>query len=430
MKKAIMCSCNDAYSFCAANLLLSIKDNSRKVFDECDFIICNHGICEKNQKALLKIKDNIIFHPVTNNFPEILYSKATDWGIFALELLRPLEMLTKGYNRILFMDTDMYVNKPLDYLFEAEFDIAFRPVNMWHASELFARYNLLKNPTDNPPAPNGGLIVFNDSINKFNISLQALEERAVELKDLDANLKSFSILGSTPLSIGEIIISYLTYYYNLNTLILPDEWNCWITHKHIASCIVQHFYSQPFKIDSKPWTNPAVFRAFPKWAENYYKFIELGGCNFPIIQDDNSFFNAHYTLFVLNSFQKYIQVVKKLNILKDPVIDFDFDFFRYQLRFHFKQLFNVLFIDFFYHKNKCEVSLVMRGILLSPQNIAHLEPLYKLVTEKFDKVSYVINNNQHMIIIQYQNINVTNYIIDVLAALTKVNLYNYLVRPN
>lgn len=305
-KNAIYMTLSDNYSFAAANLIMSIRDNSPKVFDACDLILYHNGICEQNQKALRRIRDDITFLPMSDDIPKIteaIYSNSDKNAQYGLEKLHGFDLL-RDYERLLWFETDIFVSKPVDYLLELEADIAFWPYGEG-SGQFFP--TLLKKPSDNPPLCQGGVTVLCNSINRFGLDHDTLKQRSDEFK---------AVIRGGEASIEEKLISYLVYYYDMKYVTLPKEYNATLyflvkSHetKVFADARVQHFAAGKY---AKPWENDMIYRAFPKWAFNYFKFIEMGGVNYPVLDDKNSFFDDLFTLDTLVKFVKMEQGYQEL----------------------------------------------------------------------------------------------------------------------
>lgn len=327
-KNAIVLCISDSYSFLAANLLLSIRQNSSYIFETTDVIVYSSGLSLANIAALKKIKENIFFKEISSPFSKQImdHPHIKKWGEFILQKLHIFELLYENiYKTVVFLDVDMYVSSKIDDLFNLkDYDIAFRSV-AWDCSSVYP--HLLTSPKKNVPMFNGGVIVFNDSITKFNIHIQDINLRSLEL------LRDNHPLGRGGLE--EIIISYLCYYYQMKFYQLPAKFNMSIDDPNIELASIQHFSG---KKDRKPWSNPIVYRSFPKWASNHQEFIRIGGKNYPDI-NNNSYFSDKYTFDTLKFVENNTLILKQiLGKISDNRVYFNASFHSSKCCFNIKNI--------------------------------------------------------------------------------------------
>lgn len=285
-KNAVLMAVSDDHCFAAFCTILSIKDNSPNVYNKCEFIILHNGICPQNMDAILMIRDDIRFIRsdlrMAKNI-ELMFENPTPKHLWRLEKLSVFGLL-KEYKRILCIDCDIYVNRPLDYIFDADFDCAFIHVDRSDGPLVYP--HLINNLDDEALGPEGAFIVFDESVNRFNITTEVL-------KELSHNLK---ILRKNP---DEIIYSYLMYHFGMKCLQLPIKANTSLGIRDMGRCTLQHFART-----EKPWIKDYVFRLFPRWGAAFHKFRYCGGVNYPpIIEDKNSFYNYTFTIRVLHTYQ-------------------------------------------------------------------------------------------------------------------------------
>lgn len=402
-KNAILMAISDNYSFAAANVMLSIRDNSPRIFNECDFLIYHNGICEENRRALLRIKANTKFILKDDWLPPNVREFCGINQIFCFIRLECFKLI-ETYKKILWLDTDTYVSKPLDYLFEADYDVAFRPTINWEGRDIYP--HLLKDPADMPLGVHGGVVAFSDRLERYHITRKTMEELGERFVNV-----------SPRWNMDEKFLSYLIYYYDMNILKLPLEWNVWVGYPNIQEAVVQHFIG-----DEKPWKQPFVFRAFPRWAVNYYKFIEYGGVNYPDIDRSESFFNNHYTFWTAWSVQKYPQIIKDLAILKDPDINFDFNFNAQKMRFNFKHLENILYIEFL-SRFDCQISFVMEKPLFCERNNELFDRLCGFLKTKFKKVRELSTSASRSVVIYYNEPGMTDGMMQEFVSSVKSEFY-------
>lgn len=414
-KNAIMMSFNDPYTFTAANVMLSIKENSPKVFDMCEFIIYHNGITKINQETLLKIKREISFIEMSRDLPSILYTHHTLhlWGEYILQKFHSFELL-KTYKRILWIETDIYVSGELDYLFDASFDIAYKPGGGGGGQRAYP--HLLKNKEDNPLGPHCAVVVFNDSLLKFNIGLEEMSARAYEV------MKDNKRGGS----IDETFLSYLVYYYNMDLLCLTPKYNANLPFNPygVFNTAIQHFGGK-----YKPWKEDYIYRMFPKWSDNYFKFIELGGGNYPKFDDINNFFGNEYSMDVLRYMSILRPIYSNLDITRDTLFYFDFFKSSKNPRFNFRKLINLLFIELVasYSSANLEICLTMDTKLDNKKHKALFKSFYSGLKAKFENAQLKeLTEGGISISITYRDIRQTNNILNEIISQSKQRLYPYI----
>ena len=291
---AIMTVCSDDYAFAAANMMLSVRDNSPRVFEACDFILYHQGLCEQNRRALEHISDRIRFIEMTDDIPQIcsaFYDSSDRNAQFGLTKLHAFEHL-QHYRRIVWFETDIFVSKPVDYLFfEADCDIAFWPCGV-RGREYYS--HLLRDPQDDPPVCQGGVTVFDSSLNRFGLTGEELRRSCEALS---------GVVRGGEASIEEKLMSWLVYCHEMRYLELPVAYNATlyflVKSNQVAAFVdshVQHFAAGPY---AKPWINDLIYRAFPRWGYNHYRFLRYGGTNCPAMDEQQSFYSDHYTLDAL-----------------------------------------------------------------------------------------------------------------------------------
>ena len=417
-KNAVMLAISDNYSFAAANVMMSIRDNSPKVFNDCEFIIYNNGLSDQNRRVLKSIASNVRLLPMSdNNIPTItapVYEKSKKAGQFGLEKFNALE-LVKEYKTVLWLESDVFVNKPIDFLFHIQCDISAVALGdvPYDAKEI--------DWSSDTRHCRAAVVVFNDSVLRFNITKDALKRCCLEFIDL----KPFAV--GVPLD--EKLLGYIISYYRMNFFNLPKDYHAYcreyINRNNLAdfkNASVQHFADGP---DTKPWTNDSLFRALPKWADNYHKFIEMGGINYPELKDKNSFFDDTYSFNVTRSISMVRPVLGQLDILKYKLFEVDFYKDTDKLRFMFRHTNGLLFICLYWggSAGRYSVSLNMDLMRVNQRLKNHFQNIYKIFRIQYPHVKLTQQNGIIALVIEYKDISQTNKLVNMLVKSAKSNLY-------
>lgn len=412
-KNAIMLSFSDNYSFAAANVLMSIRDNSPKLFDECEFIIYQDDLSEQNRNVLLKIRPGIRFMGMERHLPEYVYKNAKRWGSYITQKLHAFLLLNE-YHRILWLDCDVYVNKNLDYLFEIDCDIAYQNEAISdpdHLADLVHKRfgSLVSDYRCMPFIINEGVVVFNDSINRFNITGDDICRLAEEFGTVH------SIFGG----IDGSLILLIAYHYKMNCVELPEEYNMMPYNPDIYRSTIQHFHA------AKPWQDEIIYMMFPKWGENHDKFVKLGGTNYPELHMNPKLVpKFDYSTSVIRSVSVLSPVFGSLDILKDPL--FDLDFYRDQScpRFYLKDMDHQLYIDVdVTPANQVAIDLVMRRRLRGKENDRIFSGFLETINDIPEKAELTeLRNHDLQIQLKYKEVEHTNLILNRIASYAKSRL--------
>lgn len=381
MDHALLMAVSDDYAFCAANTLLSLHNNSPASFAQCDFIICHQQMSERNRGALQQIgEERVIFRESTPQSSPWLeaaccrqISRPERWGMEALHAFEWLH----DYRRVLWLETDTCVCRPLDYLWELNCDFAGQ-CDFKTAGQPGAFTHLLRDPRDDPcQFVQGAVNLFCDSLLRLQITPAALRERADEYGTCHP------CCGG---GIYEHFIACLVYYYRMQSAQLPYACNAGLNKLNIrefSQAVIQHFATG---VNSKPWSSGHLYHLYPESGRNLRHFQDLGGEVPEINAHEATFFNERCTFEVLHSLDYFREHIMSWPIMRDPRLEFDFFNTSGNLRFHFKAAAGGLFIDLLARQASWfEAQLV----LLRPLRTPDLDERFKkLHTRLQNKVSW------------------------------------------
>ncbi len=302
MDKCIIFSINNDYSFALAVVLMSLKDNSENVFNTSDFIVYHDGVSDKNQGLLKSISERIQFINFNENdtLPEEIYNhhQMKRYGRYIYQKLRAFELVSQ-YKRVLWLDADMVIQGNIEELFTYEENMVYDSV-CWKLSSVVEEKDLEPGMKEHSCC-HGGVVCFNQSI-----ANQIKREDIIEAFNKTKEGKTGGI--------EERMLGYIIYRKQFSFKSLSKaECNTDPSHQNIDQSKIIHFIYGPLK---KPWSNSAVYAAFPEWAYYYKKWIQMGGEG--PIKELKGFYSKAYTFKFLSNVSTYIEVLKELSgIIKD-----------------------------------------------------------------------------------------------------------------
>ena len=171
---SIVFSFDNKYCKYFAVLLKSLIENSHG--EKFDIIVFNSDITENNRKLLFNMLPNNfnlrffdISDFISTNFPEIKLKSLNNWSVeiynrIFIPLLMPL------YKKVLYLDTDIIINQPLNELFNTDFEnnqilaVKDATAQILHLKEFKERYEHIKNCLGIKKETdyfNSGMIMFN-----------------------------------------------------------------------------------------------------------------------------------------------------------------------------------------------------------------------------------------------------------------------------
>lgn len=259
---AIVLGINENWVFAAATLLMGLKENLLKVHP--DIIIIQDGVKKKEQDLLSQIlpcKFIEFNQPVPDN---IRHSRGTHMKFSRLLCFDLLD----EYNKIIWLDTDMLILKPIDRLFDyGNTGLAMMPhrkmlsriykkaCDIWGSNPEFNKYNfdVLVNNT--------GLMVFSDALNNPRILKNWCFEKMVAWSKVNTSIQP--------------IITLMLQEFNIQVEEVPREYNCPL-HEKSRKTVILHTWG-----DKKFWDG----HVYPLWDKYYFQWRALGGDG-PVIQRD------------------------------------------------------------------------------------------------------------------------------------------------
>ena len=293
-KYAISFAITEDYSFAAANMIMGLYKQSAKLMDKTDIVIYHNGISEKTVQLLNTLHDNILFKEIS--FPEswrliIENPRNAKWGPIVITKFFCF-FLVQNYEKVLLLDVDMLITEDISELFDFEEDMVWRNVVAWKPKDIFE--SVLKKPDDYISAGNGGMILFNGNIKEYAIGQDEILEAYERIKNMGDG------------GIDENVIAYLAYKYQISVRELDIKiWNTPVQRMTPETKLV-HFLDCVHKT-TKPWKNLASYLYFEEWAENYQRWIDMGGEG-PV----NFSREDYYQLLALDKLKKIAKQKKKI----------------------------------------------------------------------------------------------------------------------
>lgn len=263
---------SNKYAPVLATLILSLKSNSREVFNNSNFIIYHEGMSDKNISAMKRIGNNIIIKDINYDVcPDVIFTHKqvkNRWGKFVYIKLRGFELI-KEYDKAVWIDADM-VNVGNIYKILSYTNMAGRPI-------LGIDKYL---PTDNEDVktiiPNGGLIVFSKEVRQHNIDQAKIVQAYHYVKDMKLS------------GVDEILMSGIAHFSKITFHSIPLEYNipdALQNKKNQLNLKLVHF------MNSKPWEDFYSLIQNPVWETYYNSFIKSGGED---MMGESPLFEQHY----------------------------------------------------------------------------------------------------------------------------------------
>lgn len=295
MKNAIFFAIDNNYAFTAANMLVGLHQYCGEMLKTCDIIVYHNGLSEKNARLLTQLHSDIHFEQIT--FPDaweemVSLKKIQKYKGMVLCKLFGFQLIQK-YDCVLGLDTDMLIRGDLSDLFTLDTEIAWRKIIAWEPERVFAP--LLERQNTDIKAGNGGMVLFTSQVRKHGIDDAAIIEAFQRIKDLEKG------------GIDELVLAWLAYSYGMQVTELDMDIYNTPAYKALDQTKLLHFLYWR-KTTTKPWDNLAAYLYFDDWAENYQKWLALGGDG-PV----NYTKEDYYKLF---AFDKSGEILKLRNTIK------------------------------------------------------------------------------------------------------------------
>ena len=274
-KNAIFFAISDNYSFAVANIIMGLKKYSPILMEGVDIIIYHNGISEKNKRLLNTLHINTCF--IEMHFPEewkelLEHPKTKRWGEYVICKFFGFELIKK-YEKALHLDADMHVQGDISEIFDTEEEFAWRTIIGWSISEIFG--DILPEG-ESIKSGNGGMLLFTDKLCKYNIDKNVIKAAFLETKDLKD--------GGT----DETTIAWLVYKNRMSLREFDiNVYNTPAVYITPESRLV-HFL-KAFTVSSKPWESLASYLYYTEWAENYQKWLSMGGDGFDDFSKEDYF---------------------------------------------------------------------------------------------------------------------------------------------
>lgn len=253
-RTAIVLGINENWVFAAAALLMGLKENLSKVDPE--IVIIQDGVKKREQDLLGQILPCRFIEfdqPVPDN---IRHSRGTH---LKFSRLLCFDLLDK-YSKIIWLDTDMLILKPIDRLFDyGNAGLAMMPhrktlsqiyrkaCDIWGSNPEFSRYDfdVLVNNT--------GLMVFSDALNNPRMLRNWCFEKMVAWSKVNTSIQP--------------VITLMLQEFNIHVEEVRREYNC-PPHEESRKTVILHTWG-----DKKFWDG----HSHPLWDKYYFQWMALGG---------------------------------------------------------------------------------------------------------------------------------------------------------
>lgn len=302
-KNAIFFGISDNYVFAVANILMGFYRYSTQMISNSDVIIFHDGISNSNKDMLMAIHRDTCF--VELCFPEmwddiLKHKKTLKWGKYVICKLFGFQLI-HHYEKALFLDADMLVVGDVSYLFEIKEEMAWRKIISWDPVLNFSSLTSKDVSDRNISVGNGGMILFSNKLEKYNINDKDILDAFEAIKKLRRG------------GIDEDILAWIVYKNNIELKEIDvSNFNTPAVDTKDTSNLV-HFLDYK-SVQTKPWKNLASYLYFDEWRENYQTWLDMGGEG-PI----NWTKEDYYGLFAFDKARKIEKLTKENKQLKEEL---------------------------------------------------------------------------------------------------------------
>ena len=207
-------------------MLYSMKKNGN--VEDIPMIIFNDGLCDDTKKRLLKLKQNIEFRTVNKTIYEATKDKHNA-RYYSFE-----SFLLTEYDRVVFLDSDLFIVKDINGLFEIE-------------------NNISMGKEDRRDCYNAGVIVLDKSMINYDVYKALLAHEAPE-----------HIFGNDQKI-------YNSYFKNINKL--EKKYNTLVTEvDNIENICILHYIHKPYILEGR---NNLDKHICDLWLDMYFESEKL-----------------------------------------------------------------------------------------------------------------------------------------------------------
>lgn len=271
-------------------MLMGLHQYCGEMLKTCDIILYHNGLSEKNAQLLTQLHPGILLEQVS--FPDswkemVAHRKVQKYqGLVLCKLFGFL--LIRKYDYVLGLDTDMLIRRDLSELFRMDVEMAWRKIIPWDPQVICASLLTEEKPTIK--VGNGGMILFTAKLRKYNIDEQRIVDAYPVIKDLAKG------------GIDEFALAWVAFSLGIPVTELdPNVYNTPASYP-LDSTRILHFVNW-VKPTTKPWDSLVGYLYFDDWAENYQKWLALGGDG-PVHYTKEDYYN-------LFAFDKSGEIIKK-----------------------------------------------------------------------------------------------------------------------
>lgn len=254
----ILCSTSNQM-FAVGNVLIGIKKHFSLPEKEYDIILYISGIInEKDEKALKQIYQNIIINHYQSPIEKSMKNAncALMWSLMTFARYEAFDLLYK-YNKVLYLDTDVLIQKDIINLLDINKDISvsYEHTNIkGNVENKLLAENFYENKYNlNLKVFNAGVFLINDSIKNPDEIKEWCYKMSTEWRMTDQPILNLMVQEFN-LEVNDFSNKYNRYYFTNNS-------------NNEDACILHTAW------DKKFWNGPDC----EEWNENNKKWGELGG---------------------------------------------------------------------------------------------------------------------------------------------------------
>lgn len=292
-KTAIVFAINDAYAFCLYVSICSLIKNSPLLVNQSNIFIYTHKVSDRNKKTLSSLNNvNIIDYEFPLPIQETEVIK-----IFSLASFARYECfkLLKNYEKIIYLDSDILIQKELisvfDLIKDSGIGLIKEKTNVELFSERIGNYDLTKTTF------NSGFIVLN---NKLKVNFDEM---------LDFCYKATVQYSQYIYLPDQAIINYAIQQFNINPTKLEMIYNmpASLSNKILKEATIIH------STGHRKFWNYYYFNDFYKY---YKQWITNGGTPIDAVRKDSKIYKSILKNLSLNKFV-FFQLCP--DIIKKPI---------------------------------------------------------------------------------------------------------------
>lgn len=254
---AVVLAADDKSAFALAATIISLKENSPKLFDASDIYVYTQDMGEQNRQALLNLA-SVTFKQFKLPFDSTSIKTITRYSELTMARYECFNLLT-NYKNVLWLDTDIIVKKELLPILAAN-----SSGWAWVHDD-----NILASNFYNTP------IALDKKTNNFNAGVLFLSQKLPNYNILAAWCYEYTkIMAPELLWIDQAVLNAAIQKLNIQITVLPREYNA---NPFSAPVRISQAYILHAMGEHKFWNDFPL----PEWFTYYQQWLQAGGDKMP-----------------------------------------------------------------------------------------------------------------------------------------------------